>query len=436
MSENDNRDHEEAKEAQAGAGREDIAFDREELNAPDRPYTKDDELLDAFGDGSDTPIIMDPEDGLPRPADNWEAPAPSLTKDTLICIEDASAYVSVFKDEAEEVVKARSREEPSLCSLAAVLKATGRIKAASKERFRDDGAANFRETFTPSEVKIRWGLWMVGDTFVRPVRMTCKHLTRQTTIAGDIDSHGPKVQPMFTYCKAFRSMTGSFLSLMDETMTACEERSPIDQPGVERIRLRILQKIEQGKSAEKVPMVKPRGKAKEWPGDVATYDTFCWDVNCDPARAPGKISSVSVIDPIAFWILAPKVRQFAIAGNRWLPPPHLVPGNRSNQGEDGYHSLLIDPSDYAPASTDEADLATFCAAWPAHAQFAYLGEALVRLPEHLAQALLGGEDILITGADQQDAMFLAALVLRFLKQPLSIEHKNLLRPEHLAFLAR
>lgn len=365
------------------------------------------EYLEAFGSGSHTPIINDPNDGLPRPADDYVSAAPPLSVASLVCLEDTSSYVSVFKDEAEDVVRARKPFEPAFGNLTAFVAAAKRVRDGAQERFSDKGAEYPREVFPPARVEVKWGLWMVGNVFVRPVRMRCKHFFRQLDLDKDIVSAGVSpVEPMHSYCKALRSVAGAYYSLTDEAVTACEERSPVDVVGNTRITERVRLKVLQGQERKAAPFVPPV-PVKDWLVDTASYDEIAWAVKCDPARLPGKSALLRVVDPSTFFTLAPVMAEGCIVGMEWSPPATVIPGLSPDAQ---LHTVLVSERDYSDPSLPVEERLEFLNAWPTHASYPYLDTNLHSLPRHLYAALRAGRDVAVTGLDPRDAVFVAALV--------------------------
>jgi len=429
----------------------------------ERPYATRDELsvepsldmdaathqnlyLDQFGAGSNTPIITDPVDGLPRPADDVFNPAPSLEKS--ICIEDKSAYVEAFKDEADIIVAALGVETEAACSLVGKLKMSRVVREAAKERFREDGTQNLRETFSPDTVSMRYGVWMVGNKPVRPKRLQCSLYFSQEVLATDVESTSGPARPRHSFCKALRSSSGAFFGLMDETILSCEERRPVDEASVKKLRDRIRLKVVQSKERTNVPMVPMADKVDifQSASSAVVYGDF--RVACDPEIKPGGFSLLSVCSPKAFEMAGSqgiRYTKLIVVGTGWMPDvEHLGKAKAfSGRPDTDYHTVLVSPKDYSDQGMAFESKKEFLEAWPSHAAYPYLESSLRVLPQAIVSSLRRGESVVIVAEDKAEAVFLLCLVDNALAGSKSTTRLSAyetfydsLKHEHLAYLNR
>jgi hypothetical protein len=193
----------------------------------------DEEIQDAFP-VEEIPIIMDPEDGMPRPADpDHDAPfAHPFTYD-VVCIEDDRVYVEVFTEE--------------MGSAAQYLRTRG---IGSRMKYSAAGVESDRLKFNPSEVKTVRGHTIVPffsqsslrdddeERFkyllVRPIRPRCKYYKRQKFAHDGIAKGEFGHFLLFRNCMMRRSVGGAFMSLMNEVVYACDYRDPPDPVTVDK----------------------------------------------------------------------------------------------------------------------------------------------------------------------------------------------------------
>jgi len=422
MSDKDER--EEERDDVAGVSLDEIGFEHADM-AEDRPHTHDDELLDAFGDGSHTPIVTDPEDGLPRPADGWVAPAPKLSTKSFLCLEDESQFVELFQEDT-------SVKNVFLDAITRKPEGARKIMAGRRSAYGPDGEPVPRRTFKPDQVVEMFGIQVVRSGVngsvvvpVMPIRPRCSNLVRQIIDSSDVDAGGVEVRPMFTYCKAFKSVSGAYLSLMDRAIYACEHRTPRDLISDKEIVRRIKDKIRQGEERVAVmPLLTMPKPENPFEGEE-TYKVLGATVSCDPKYAPGKKVTITLMNPSAWDGHELNVLYFG---------RHIQREQFSRLRTDvGFHSILSGEDDYAPEDTSPEDLKAFCESWPLAAEFEYLSTNLENTPRFLANRILQGENLAILAKHRKDAMFALALIRRELK--LDIDTTGL-RPEHLSYLER
>ena len=172
--------------------------------------------------------VPSPVDGLPIPAGEIHglALAGKFGIDSVVCLEDDREYVEVLKGEFFDGM--------------AVLPRNMRERFASREAYSDDGTApTERRRFLPGQVGRRWGVKCVaveGElVLVRPRRERCVHYKRQVFANEEVPNpkdFGHRI--LYRNCLARRSVGGALMSLRDESVYACEYRSPPDPATVEK----------------------------------------------------------------------------------------------------------------------------------------------------------------------------------------------------------
>jgi hypothetical protein len=183
-------------------------------------------------------LVESPVDGMPIPADERHdlAAAHPFTRDTVVCVEDDTAFVELFDDEAEERGWERGsgqRFTPKHSTSSAMFaNIVSRYHAAT-------GAERERRQFDPSRVEWKFGVAVVLDedayVAVRMRRERCKHFLRQVMANDDVPNpkeHGHLIR--FYNCAARRSVGGAYMSLRDEAVYACDYRNPVDPKTAEK----------------------------------------------------------------------------------------------------------------------------------------------------------------------------------------------------------
>jgi hypothetical protein len=413
----------EGRDDEVGAKIEEIGYTHEDMTE-EAHHDHETELFEAFGDGSHTPIVTDPKDGLPRPADNWVAPAPKLTLKSLICLEDSSSFVEVFE---EDSVSVKSMLAEAMSKKPEALK---KLLDGKRSIYDDSGNRRERREFKPEQVVEKYGYFfaeILGKMVpVAPRRQQCIHLVRQVVDAGDLDAQGEEVRPLYTYCKAFKSTAGSYLSLMDRAVFACEHRSPRDMVSDRYIRERIKAKVKQGEDRVALPAMRGEVRVENpFEGEI-DFEMMSFEGKCDPIFAPGKKWTITVMSPSKYMGLAEHMLYVGAGIDR-----ETFVGKRKDLG---FHTLLMWPTDFAPEGTPPEDLKVFCEAWPRAARFTYLEGNLERTPKFLKEQMMRGESVAVCAKDPRDAAFAAALLIREFDRELP--EGVALRPEHASYLRR
>lgn len=394
----------------------------------DETATPQDEFFESFGEGSQSPIGINPKDGMIDHIDATLAPAPKMSLDSLICLADTREFVEAFKDEATAIVASRAMEDPALSSKKARLDAAFHLRRLARPRYRDDGSEVEVRGFAPDQVEVRWGIWVakVIETWVpvRPVRIRCKNLMRLRTLADDVDNEdGTPVYPMHSYCTARRTVGGAFYSLMDQSVIACEFRDPLDNLTPRSIAHFVERKIAQGKERTHLNILRasPTGKGEvvidspataqekireSWKKKAEEFGPYsgAFVLDCPPTFAPGKTCGIVWMDPAsALRRLSMDdhgIDMVAIVGTTWLPHEEALP----RQGSYEYHTMLLRPDHYGLTTPPE-----WLAGWPQNAS-GLLAASFERLPEHVAERLRLGRNVLVTGAVLEEAETIARLI--------------------------
>lgn len=438
---------EESQEESRAANRGDVGMSRKEGDERES-FRRHDQYMDAFGEGSDTPIINDPVDGLPRPADDWVAAAPAMTEE-MICLGKDDFYEEVFREEdvansfvdSMKLVRCEQARE---------------ILKARRSKYGSLGEETKRRKFSKDQVSKRFGLrvaTVIGfdkSTFdpekfvvVAPEREQCRHFAAQIDVATDIQSTTGPVKPLHSYCKAMRSVGGAFLSLMDELVVDCTLREPRDMVSEERIRERIKKKIEQGKERKSVPLVPEpaNGSARKMvPGAFFASETTSYD--CEKSWRPGDQFRVTTLSAVEFESMLSENRispvsshlRFLLVG---IDKDEFFSGRMNADGLGGVHTLMISDDDYAPPGLSDEEVQEFLEAWPTHARFPHLPYNLEMTPKFLwEEGRRNGCHTYVVAKCKEDANFGLSLIDMYSGSGKAPVPDNEMRREHVAYLKR
>jgi len=245
-------------EKRVAATTQEIAFPVSEAGNDEIGFETADHHFDAFP-GQATPIVVDPNDNLPRPADvPYREDNQPLNEDTLVCMEDRRKWVEVFRDETLYVDALRDMAKFLRKDVAPPKHV---VEQSTRSRFDKDGVECTRRSFSIDQTVVKWGTrWAVGAAGailcpVRPVRPKCIHYSRFALIDATIDNAGKPATPMMRFCGAYKSVGGARMSLTDEAIVACESRMPPDPRGIEMLELKDEAKKQQGRERQGVPLV-------------------------------------------------------------------------------------------------------------------------------------------------------------------------------------
>ena len=210
--------------------------------------------------------VMGP-DGLPMPVDPGQrSDIPPLSLKTLVCMGDFSKFVirNVFGDVMAEFLPnevARSpagawrvRKDLMLDRMQLELK---RMRENLKERASVDPAAAQMQAM-PDDTMLFHVIHEIGHAAgrcfranrewfeVEPIRPPCRHYVRQMTQF----EYNPENDAILRLCSARRTTEGTFMSVRDRKMSACDMRDPPDLESESQIDEFDKKKIEQGATRE------------------------------------------------------------------------------------------------------------------------------------------------------------------------------------------
>jgi hypothetical protein len=284
------------------------------------------------------------------------------------------------------------------------------------------GKERARRSFDPDQVQRRWGgLWALDKhdrpvAFVRPVRPQCKHFRAQLSPASDVENEGKIVEPLDMYCDAFKSVGGARLSLMDESVTACFDRSPRDLITEEVILDRIRKKVKQGRERTMVPFL-DRAPEKNWQSEAMSHAKQMLVIQVPREFLKGVPSDVAT----ALILVSPSINShvgrpssiITLCDDGWQPndefyvgtkrplPMDDGPWGQPNSGQT-LARLRIKETGY----TEEGDAAL----WPDYAD-PMLRLSIHRHAEACAKALSRGNNVSIVARSiRSQASFFAAMV--------------------------
>lgn len=355
-----------------------------------------DAWFEAFGDGSNAPIILDPVDGLPRPADDMiDGSAPALSEDSFICMADERVWVPLRDHECDSrvgIVYDRA------------------IGGGSD--WDEDGNPVDPPTYTFDQLKKAFGvMWCVHPDGslkypVRPIRQKCEYLTRMLITDQTLSSTEGPVVPLHSYCRGFL-IDGEPMSLGDQAVWACERRSPRDIVTEEKIVERVRNKIAQGKDRKPEPVFVPAAPAPPWIEQAAeiNWSGAAWHIDGDPAVAPGKVGRLFCQAPSFVTSAWPKCDHICIVGTDWMPGELF---SQKHMPGAGYHTLLLQPKAHLSGLAEPPP--EWLDRWPRRID-PHLDMALQNQPAYLANKLLAGETVIVTSAKREWAKFQCALIL-------------------------
>ena len=196
-------------------------------------------------------------DGLPVTIDSTEkSDIPPLSPSSLVCMADTRAFV--VRNNWGEVV---FHFPPEL------------VERAPDGRWRIPGARlvdGFRAAITELRSRMQWGetepdaedVWAVINDrglfdrrhqeflLVEPIRPACKHYVRQK-LAFELNAQHNQFARL---CSARRTTEGTFMTVKDTGVWACDMRSPYDAESSKELDDFDALKVSQGKSREHLPM--------------------------------------------------------------------------------------------------------------------------------------------------------------------------------------
>lgn len=222
----------------------DVPADECEVGLTDRDGTATEseaslreEIFEAFQPVTEI-VVESPVDGLPVPAGERHdlAIAHPFTRDTVVCVEDDTAFVELFAEELES----RGFQHEGGRQFFSNTGFDGGARVMARSKFNEsDGSDVVRRTFDPSRVSVRFGIPVVEDQGesvpVRMKRERCKHFMRQVMANDDVPNpNEPGHLLRFYNCMARKSVGGAYMTLRDEAVYACDYRNPVDPGSAEK----------------------------------------------------------------------------------------------------------------------------------------------------------------------------------------------------------
>lgn len=414
-------EHNEIAQSKTGE-RNEVGFKRGALDeqATMRPS---DQWADMFN-GRAAPIITDPNDGMPRPADMPASDIAPLSEDTLVCMADERTWVEMFEEEINE--------DPA--RLVIIEKSWVGSKESHyarhfwgymRSRFDAEGVPVVRMRFEPKSVVERFGFkWARLDSAdtpadkaqpttmvaVRPIREACSRYKRQ--LAGADDLAG--VTTIWRYCEALRTVGGAYLQVNDEAIYACELREPRDPSTEASIRAFDERKMRQGKERVYLPMFSHA--PVDWLTVSNQFKREHYVIELGPGLGRIHLHTPECNDSVQ----AGMPKTIVLADKSWAPDDTFYV-RRALSGGEGYwgeagrgcriaRMALNDPFTLVSSTNEEIEkTAAIAKAWP-DMHDSVSAEALRYWQRECGRLLEAGEDVAIIVGDARGiGMFLAAV---------------------------
>ena len=182
-------------------------------------------------------LVESSVDGMPVPVDSHDlAVAHPFTRETMVCVEDDTAFIEIFDEEAPS----HGWEGLTGSRFKAIACDGGSVVASILNRYNQaNGAERERRVYEPERVERLFGVYVVreddGYVAVRMRRERCQFFLRQVMANDDVPNpKEPGHLIRFSNCTARRSVGGAFMTLRDEAMYACDYRSPVDPATAEK----------------------------------------------------------------------------------------------------------------------------------------------------------------------------------------------------------
>lgn len=205
--------------------------------APEAEFSLREEIFETFKPVTEI-LVESPIDGMPIPANERSdcARAHPFTRETVVCVEDDTAYVELWQEELSGRGWAEKRGLLGFgaTTFAPAADSARTILASARPQFDRAGEAKERKSFDPKDAVHAFGVSFIRgeDGYVTPVRMRrerCKHWMRQV-MANDDQPEPTEPGHLIRYsnCSARRSVGGALMTMRDEAMYACDYRDPYD----------------------------------------------------------------------------------------------------------------------------------------------------------------------------------------------------------------
>lgn len=366
-------------------------------------------LRDAFP-GTALPIVEDPTDGLPRPADNPVEDVAPFNHESQVCIEDDRQWVEVFVGEDEDL-----HMLPGAAPFEDMFDQSILVR---QEPYTSKGAAKQRRVFPKSQVTYLFGVACVPDPdgsidsdgdvvhyAVRPIRPACKHYNAQILAQSDIQG----AIPLLRFCAYHRTVGGAQWSLFDQPVLACTARSPRDPESDARVARREERKMEEGRNRVYLPMFK-LDEPMDWWGLAKQYSPRRITI----PMGKGTLHLITPEFPQAFADGYPKA--IVLPDKQWQPEdPHYVgrerPSDRQRWGAQGQGNAIMRLTLNDPT----IELESQASLWP-DIPDQVTGINLPRYANACAQMLREGHDIAVVGGDLMGiGAFFASCILFHLR---------------------
>lgn len=262
----DGEERGEATDAEAREGGSPLEQQADEDTKARDEFKPWDDLHETFGEAAEARYVLG-DDGLPTPIVdshlNEAIPHP-FTEDKFVCIADRRSFV-VRGDKQRIVAKIDpkhvTREADGRYYAPALAVARGYAdcclspEAAKSLHSAIDAFANWESA---DERAVEWLGSVEGSHVhqraqpdhtieVEPVRPECRHLLQQVDPLPQ-GTVGYKYGYVKKFCALRRTLTGAFLGLTDEAVTACSMRDPHDAPTAKMLDEANAEKIDQSRN--------------------------------------------------------------------------------------------------------------------------------------------------------------------------------------------
>jgi len=199
-----------------------------------------DEVADAYEPAIAERVIG--PDGLPVTMDQTtESDIPALSTESLVCMGDYSAFV-IRNSWAEVLVR---------FTPAQVTRAPNGRWRTRREVFEEICRAQNPEKSRELQQFALSMSWSDTDWVeVEPIRPPCRHYVRQK---GSFHLNASRTK-YYRLCSARRSTEGTFMTVSDTGMWACDMRDPYDATTSQQLEDFDKLKVEQGKTREHLPI--------------------------------------------------------------------------------------------------------------------------------------------------------------------------------------
>ncbi len=220
-----------------------------------------DEIHDDFKPSPAVRVIG--SDGLPVTIDSTEkSDIPPLSPSSLVCMADTSAFVVRDRWGFVKMMVEPERVSRLPNGLWVTSRAALREKFARElEAYRESLAVKIEDDDVALDhfLSFVYGVWGFENDWLplEPLRPACKHYVRQK-LAFELNAQH---QQFARLCSARRTTEGTFMTVKDTGVWACDMRDPYDAESSKQLDDFDALKVSQGKSREHLPMFgwRPKG---------------------------------------------------------------------------------------------------------------------------------------------------------------------------------